>query len=312
MRKRLSTIILGMIIIARIFISTPVFAHEPVLPNHDDHGLSKQNLLDQILPRATVQAYGNIVVYSTVGLATQQRLERWSRSWDVLINMLSWWWIDQIPRPFKIIMVSESEYDLLVNVPNSGAVFVYPDEVQIRGYRDNDVYVIHEALHRILSWVYIRNVSAFPNELQPGASPLITAAAQFTVNGLNAELGPNPNGLIIDLVRFNRLWEIIKQIIQVAGFIGLERISAPQLWPAEISPLRSTDVWIRLYQEWQRCNGTGEIYIAITMFSAILDFYNHHRDETGIFNIAVCNAKKILDRELGFVQFEQVSTQQTC
>lgn len=293
-----------------VFAPRTVFASKPVLPSlQHNHNFSKQSLqLDQILPRATRQTFENVTVYSTVGPVTQQKLERWSRSWDILIKMLGWWWIDQIPRPFKIIMVSESEFDQIWRTHftegHTGvALFNYPDELWSRGYNDQDWWVIHEALHRILSWIYRDNI-AFQNLSKPGSSPLIIAAAELAVNILKSELGPNSNP-VINLVRFNRLWEVTKEIMQTAGFIGLERISPPQIVDI-CQGCEGGGVSRISYERWQIYNRTGEIYLAIRMFSAILYVYNSHRDGTDIiYSIAVCNAKKILDRELGFIQFEQ-------
>lgn len=292
----------GLLAALLFLVSIPVFASEPVLPDRH-YGFTKQDnspQLAQILPRATVQAYGNVTVYSTVGTVSQQNLERWSLIPDLWVRTIGWYWIDQIPKQFKVIMVSEADFvRLFPSNANTGGLFNYPNEVWSRGFYRGDMLVIHELLHWVLSWIYRIN-NDFANTRLPGYSPLIVSAGELATNQLNSELGPNPNPMVIDPVRFNRLWEITKQIMHWVGFIGLERVPTPRVEDI-CQGCGYGDVSRLLYERWQAYNGTGEIYLGITMFSAILDFYNYHRDRTGIYTLAVCNLKNTLNIEAGYL-----------
>ena len=291
------------IVMMAVFFLTPIaaFASEPVLPKYDHEFAKQSRQLDEILPRATVQSFGNVTVYSTVGMVSQRNLERWSHIPDLWVNTIGWYWLDQIPRQFKVIMVSEADFlRLWPRNASDGALFNYPNEIWFRGFYNGDTSVIHELLHWVLSWIYLYS-NDFTYTRLLGSSPLINVAGELATNRLNNELGVNPNPGVIDPVRFNRLWVISKEIMQEAGFVGLERVPTPRIEDI-CQGCGYGDVSRAEYRAWQTFNGTGELYLAVTMFSQILNFYNYHRDNTGIFNIAVCNLKRRLDREMGFIQ----------
>lgn len=286
-------------VLPSIFIPKIVFASRPLLSSLNNHSLSKQSFqLDQIIPEASKQEYENLTVYSTVGQVSEQTIIRWSKIWDLWVEIfvnMDWWFIDQIPKQFKVVLVSEAEYAKLWPLIDSTALYNYPDEVWSKGFTTYDTVIIHELLHRVLSWIYVRNSSAFPDTRLPGYSPFIINGAEYAVSKLTGE---RDDPMVIDQDRFNQLWTIAKQIMAGQGFVGTEEIPAPIIINA-VSGIQRNQVSRILYERWEKHNGTGEIYLGIIMFSAILDHYNLHRDYTGIFSLAVCNAKIRLNQKIG-------------
>ena len=126
--------------------TTPILAFLPIL--NPRQGLNKQSFqLNQIISRASKQDYGNITVYSTVGLADQNTLDRWNRAEPIWIHKFviikNWWWIQYIPRYTKFIMVSESEFGALwPRYADKGGLFVYPNEIWIKGFYRGDMLII--------------------------------------------------------------------------------------------------------------------------------------------------------------------------
>lgn len=299
----------GLLAILIFLISIPVFASQPILPNYH-RGFSKKSAeLNQVLPWASEQRFGKVTAYSTVGLIPQQKLERADKARDIWTHIFvvikNWWWIEQIPKSFKLVVVSEAEFEnLWPRQPGAVGLFVYPDEVWVKGMRYlRDFAVMHELLHKILSWIYLPNFDTFRNSRFPGYNQFIINGAEYAVNKLAAEMGSNGQNPAINPTRFERLWQIAKDIMREQGFVGVERTPAPvvvnQQQESGVSRAEYHEVLKWLYENWQAYNGSGETYVAIIMFSAILDWYNSHDDRTGIFDVAVCNAKKILDQQMG-------------
>lgn len=288
-------------------IPSVVWASQPILPGHR-HGFSKKSEeLNQILPWASEQKFGKVTVYSTIGPIPQQKLERANRAWDIWTHIFvvikNWWWIGQIPRPFKLVVVSEAEFENIWNrrAPGATGLFLYPDEVWVKGmYWLRDFTVMHELLHKPLTWIYATNFDAFRDPRFLGYSPFIISGAEYAVNKLTAEMGQN-NQLTIDPVRFERLWQIAREIMLEQGFWGVERTPTPVIVDSGSGLPRGEfhEVLRWLYEAYQARDRSGEVYIAIIMFSAVLDWYNYHDDRTGIFDVAVCSAKKILDEQMG-------------
>lgn len=303
-----------LILAITLFINPSIAsASNPILPSHS-RGFSKQSAeLNQILPGTSEQRFGKVTAYSTVGLIPQQKLERADRSWDIwthiFVRVMNWWWVGQIPKPFKLVVVSDAEFEnLWPRRPGAVGLFVYPDEVWIKGMHWlQDFGVVHELLHKPLSWIYVPNFDAFRNSRFPGYSPFIINGAEYAANKLAAEMGSNQNP-VVNPDRFARLWQIAKDTMREQGFVGVERAPIPvvvnQQQESGVSRAQFHEVLSWLYEAWQNYNGSGETYIAIIMFSAILDWYNSHDDRTGIFNVAVCNAKGILDQQMGRLNSE--------
>ena len=282
------------------------FASKPMLDT--PRGFNKQSLqLNQIIPRASKQKYGHVTVYSTVGMVSQFTLMRWSFTpdlWaDIFVNRQKWWWVEQIPRPFTVIIVSEAEFKQFWPwvKDSAGGIFNYPNEVWLKEFNaQKDMPVIHEILHKDLAWIYVPNYPASPNTRLPGYSPLIIVGGEILANQLNDELGFNPDPIIFNPQRFNRMWEKAKTLMLGQGFIGVENVPTPRVVNCRQNcAWQITDVNIKEYEGWQRYNGTGEIYLSIIMLTQILHYYNDHQDNTGIFDLAVCNAKRYFNQLIG-------------